>query len=367
MFEVDAETAELLACIPLGAVPFDPSGIPDFFIGTALRDPVALLDLHAKNFSEGDARIPDPPKIRTAINTDPNINALAIKNGSRQMISLNLGMCIRVRQMMWQATYNTEVFRPRPTEQALRPELLAESAAKFSPDWLLQPAILGPGLDQEAYYRLLNPVAPSVERIDLAMTLTRSALNFIILHEIAHLVRNQADFLPDRDSAFFMEVRDTLPAEEDETVALRRLLEADADMAAAEVAFRIARRNNIWADWTDDPLEGAALWIISVTLVFWLFQACNIAKGGDDLLHPPPLTRTMMLACGTVDRMPGLDLLSTENVVPFTVDALASAAAIWDSFGLSSEPSFSRQAALTAMSEVEELSRGLDQYGIRPR
>jgi len=368
MFELDSETAEVLATAPISVAPFDPAGFPDFFVMSALQDPASLLDQRADSLWEDERRDKlAATKIRTAINASPDINALALQNGALRVVSLNLGMCIRVRQMMWQATHNTEVFRPRPNEQALRPELLAESSSKFSPAWLTQPVNIRPGLDDDAYHRILIPVAPSIERVQLAIALNRCALNFIILHEMAHIVRNQSAFLPGSRSAFFTEIRDNLPAQaNEEQIRLECLLEVDADIAAVDVAFSNANRSDdLWAGWTDSPIERAGLSIISIALVFWLFQACNISLMGADPLHPSPLTRIMMLASYLGDIIPGFGLLDADDVVPFTLGAIASAAKVWDDFGLSGRPSFSNDGALEAMSEVEEITRALRHLGIR--
>lgn len=364
---MDSETSETLAAAPISAGPFDPAGFPEFFVANALRDPLSLLNLHSDGAWGLERDIPGASKIRTAINTSSSINALAFQNGAFRLVSLNVGMCIRVRQMMWQATHNTEVFKPRPDEQMLRPELLTESNSKFSPKWLIEPIAVQPGLDDDFYYKMLTPVAPSIERVNLAVALTRCALNFIVLHEIGHLVRNQTPFLPGGQPALFMEMRHDLPAPSNKKeIIVRRLLEVDADLAAVEVGFQTSDQGAAqWSEWTENPIEAAGLWIISVALVFWLFQACDTSVGSQSHLHPSPLTRIMYLASYLADIIPGLDLLNADDVIPFTMGAIASAAEVWDGFGLSKQPSFSRDEAIIAMSEVEEITKGLKRFGIR--
>lgn len=369
MFEVDSETLETIARVTKGsATAFDPAGYPDLFIHHALEEPLTILQIHSEGIWNAEREnIPGATKIRTAINTGPSVNALAYRDDNFRLVSLNVGMYIRVRQLMWQATHNTKVFTPRPNEQELRPELLADSSSKFSPKWLIEPVLIRPGLDDDFYLKMLTPVAPTVERVFLAETLTRSAMNFIILHEFGHVIRNQASFLPDRRSALFMEARQDYSAPiSEEDLVVRRLLEVDADLAAIDLAFVLAGKESaVWADWTDNPREAASLWIISVALVFWLFQACDTSLGSRAGLHPSPLTRIMTLAVFLADKIPGLNLLDADDIIPFTMLSIEAAALIWDDFGLSREPSFSKDAAFRALSEIQEIAKGLDLLGIR--
>jgi hypothetical protein len=337
VWEVEAECqARLLSAAKFGA--FDPAGLPDAVVKAIFQEPLWLMRARLEQFRkivESDHVL---SRIKFAINGAPTVNAFAILDPEYPLISLNAGFCVRVRQLMHHAVHNSEVLKSRKIEEGFPKDAIEEALDLAPAAALLQPVDLAAGQDENAYFAMAAPLAPSKERFELAQTLTTAALDFIVLHEVCHILRNQGRFYENSHHLSFNEAEAAGPTSENAQL-LRQALELDADLAAGpENARQFGGGRGItpgWRKWTDDGLEVLGLWLLSLCLTFFLLDTWRENADPKLSTHPLPRVRLMLIMSIVLDNIADWQLeMSQRELFGFVVETHRQAAEIWNSLGL---------------------------------
>ena len=366
MWNVEPELQSLLID-EIGYGPFEPEGLPDAVIRGVFSEPLWLMQGRVNQMWRSIADL--GPKIRVAINAKPTVGARAIPLADYPVITINAGTCVRLRQLMHHAVYSREIFPARASEEDF-PEVPLQQGLRLAPAGdILEPVDLTPGDSDEDHFRLAAPMAPTAERQKLANALTVVALDFIVVHEISHILRDQIRFYRSRPRNFFLEGDESgRPQDPEDDFMLLQLLEVDADLAAApETARQFARGQDnppMWQEWTDDKFEVLNLWLVSLSLTFFLLDAWA-RKSGNSKTHPEPRVRLSMIIAALAEQFSEWELVHTaEEGVEFAMYAYQQAVEIWLGLGLPPESS------LTGTPEewragASYYNRMLTEYGIR--
>ena len=372
MWNVEQDLQNRLLAVT-GHSSLDPSGFPESIVEIIFAQPLELMRGRAESYGsdeQNSSRL--QPRIKVAINDAPTVNAYAIPGGAYSIVSINTGTCIRLPQLMQHAVYNEEVFFKRETEHPLQPKLIADSLALTPAASILEPVDLTRDL-RENSLAIAAPVAPTVERHLLSRALTVAALDFLIMHEIAHIGRDQMRFYPTYYGKFFLEA--DIPGSEhinNSDMLLSQLLELDADLGAARTAIRHHFHRDgsiasIWDDWTDNKIEILYLLLVSLALAFFLLDSWSRKSGGPSGSHPLPRVRLVMILASIADEIMGLELASDlDEAISIVMGAQILAASVWRGLGLPEESTTIGNAE-QVNAEMNYYSDKLVEYGILPR
>ena len=290
---------------------FLPGDLPQVLIRAAFNEPLWLMKGRVQQWwRSAEYHGHDlGPQIAVAINDSTAVNAYALPDERGPIITLSAGACIRLRQLMHLVTWNMKDFPTQGSEGELpNGRLLSSSLNPQLAEDILVPIDLSAGQDEMRYLELLLPVAPSEKRGYLANVLTLAAFDFMVMHEISHIVRGHARFLGSVPNFFFeggsAQAYGPIPGDK---LALRRLLELDADLSAtATSAAQFAGLGEIipaWRRWTDNTTEVQDLWLTSLALLFSFFDAWSIKSEFHEPTHPPVGVRLLSIASVLFDEL----------------------------------------------------------------
>jgi hypothetical protein len=290
-------------------------------------------------------------EVSVAINDSGAVSAYALPDARRPVITLSAGACVRIRQLMHMVVWDMKNFPARKPEGVIpAPQLLASSLDPNLSEAVLLHVNLHPDQKDDNHLELLLPVAPTERRNHLAKALTLSALDFLIMHEISHIVRGQSRYLQTDSPSFFegFENRSTHDGEA-ATVRLtrRQLLEFEADVAAGPASARqfggVEKIIPLWREWTEDVEEVQDLWLTSLALLFSFINAWSAKSSHPTRNHPPPGVRLLAVASSVFDELTK-DLFSpsvakswhpeAHRIAGRVFLALERAAHVWEVFDL---------------------------------
>jgi hypothetical protein len=348
---------------------FEPIGLPDAVVRGVFTEP--LWHMQGRVNQLWAAGVDLGPKIRVVINDMPTVGACAIPDTRYPVVTVNAGTCVRLRQLIYHAVRCKEVFTEREHETPFPDSAVEESLDLAPATSILEPVDLTSGLSDTHYFAMAAPLAPTAERQDLANALTIAAFDFLVMHEIAHILRNQVRFRGGGPLRLFPEGSSPAPAlAPGGDIILEQLLELDADLTAGpETARQFAGGRDIppmWERWTTDKFEILNLWLVSLALTFFLLDTWARKSGFPDS-HPEPRDRLTMIMAMLAQEFAGWHLTHTgEEGVEFAMYAYQQAVEIWLKLGLPAE-----SATLGTRDQVQSgmsfyISK-LDEYGIRPQ
>ena len=337
---------------------FLPGDLPEILVNGALKTPLWLMQGRVRQWwgSAEQHGMDLGPEISVAVNDSTRVNAFALPDKKMPIVTISAATCIRLRQLMHQVvwTMGAGPFRMQgPEGNNADGQLLSASMDLRLGKEIVTEIDLRPGQDEIKYFKYLLPVAPTEKRIHLAEALTLSAFDFLIMHEIVHIVRGQSRFLPAASASFFegleggsMLSNKNLAAEKP---FLREILEFEADCFAASTSATqfggLRQMIPMWQKWTDEIEEVQNLWLISLALLFSFLDVWSMksARETRTSTHPPAGVRLLGAATIFFDTvLPNFD--GGEDVeawpeeaqqVGFRVySALEQAAHLWEVFDL---------------------------------
>lgn len=294
------------------------------------------------------------PEISIAINDSARVNAFALPDKKMPIITISAATCIRLRQLMHQVvwTMGAGPFRMRgPEGDNVDGQLLSASLSRQLGKEIITEINLQPGQNEMNYFNYLLPVTPTEKRIHLADALALSAFDFLIMHEIVHIVRGQSRFLPPASASFFEGLEEggmlssrNLAAEKP---FLRQILELEADCFAASASATqfggLKQMIPLWREWTDEIEEVQNLWLISLALLFSFLDAWSTGSARETRTHPPAGVRLLGAATTFFDTVVpkfegGEDIENwpeeAQQVGSKVYSALEQAAHLWEVFDL---------------------------------
>jgi hypothetical protein len=339
-----------------GCGQFLPGDLPEALVNGALKRPLWLMTGRVQQWwrSAEEHGVDLGPEISVAINDSTRVNAFALPDKKTPIITISAGTCIRLRQLMHQVVWTMAAgpFTMRgPEGNIVDGQLLSASLGPDLGKEIFAEIDLRPGRDEISYLNYLLPVAPTEKRMHLADALTLSAFDFLIMHEIVHIVRRQSRFLPSASASFFEGLEgggafsvENLAAEEP---FLREILELEADCFAASASATqfggLEEMIPLWQKWTDDIEEVQNLWLISLALLFSFLDAWSTRSVRETRTHPPAGVRLLGATTIFFDRnMPefsgGVDVQNwpqeAQQVGWKVYSALEQTAHLWEVFNL---------------------------------
>lgn len=134
--------------------------------------------------------------IAVRLNSDPSANARAIPRRDGSVICINAGTCVRLRQLFTFAVCDEQVFPSIKKEKPFRD--IETLRFGLDPTIVLKNADLSPRklpASENDCVHLAAPLPPTRSRQALAKCLTIAAIDFISMHEFAHLSRKHIERL----------------------------------------------------------------------------------------------------------------------------------------------------------------------------
>jgi hypothetical protein len=209
-----------------------------------------------------------------------------------------------------------------------------------------------------------------VERQRLANALTTAALDFLVMHEIEHILRNQIRFHGDLHQTFFLEAEVSEYKPLPDQIELQQLLELDADLSAApESARQFTGAGKtilpVWRSWTNDNVEVVNLWLVMLALTLFLFDSWSRKTGNQAKSHPPPWIRITVIVVIVSKQLVDWQFAEgAEEAVTFALNALRDAAEIWSGLGLPEESASSVFNRRQLQDELDVYTQLLSEYGL---
>jgi hypothetical protein len=285
-------------------------------------------------------------KLLFCIDDDPRVGAHAVPGTPDSLVTINAGTCIRLRQLFQFAVLDRESFPDEPGEEAI----LDAEEARFGvdPHSLLEPAELSPATGESSlddYVHLFAPLPNTLQRRDLAQALYYAALDYVVMHEVAHIAREHASYFGRGKPIYFSETPEAGYPLRSARPELVLKVEADADLTAsilsgpslcvgdAAIAF--------WRGWAKDSPQALDLWLFAISMTLNLLDGWS--EGPDRRSsHPHPAVRLaliLMQAGWTVTAENGLD----QSRLGETLHAAHFRALMaWARLGLPSDTAISR-------------------------
>jgi len=314
---------------------FDYSAFPNVTATEIFAEPIGYVDRQVKKMWRDYYRNQPDRRIAIAINENPSVNAIAIPHGDPQVISLSAGMLVRLRQMFMFAACNADVFPRRRRSAVLGDARHLRFGVEATE--VLKPADLAlkGGLHSDNdYLHLYGPIPNTRARLGLGKSLTIAAIDFVSMHEFAHIARNHSLLTP-HSPRLFGEVtgNDSVVTEEEQV--MRRLCEVDADQIGANLSmlkFTSAKTlAAAWNGWADDPAGGLRLWLVAVMMTLMLFEGWSSGpQARED--HPHPAVRLHLMMAAVLERLP--KRLKISAVLDLAREAVNAARTLWVGLGL---------------------------------
>jgi len=283
--------------------------------------------------------------VNVVINSASRINAIVIPRKDFSVISLNAGALVRIRQMFHFAVSVEQVFPRRKNERLVADDECERFGVR--PEILLQRVDLSlrarKASDQD-YAHLFGPVPISVERFGLAQSLAVVAIDYIVMHEFAHIARNHVALSGgSRARPSFSEasrytgaLRTSIRKTKD--LVWRQLLEIDADNMGADLSSSkfIAPQivDPCWHGWARTPQQAFELWAFAVLMTFQLFSGSTHKGSWRHQSHPPPTPRLVVLLTALHAHLEQDNHLSKAAMLRATTAAMSKARRVWAHLGL---------------------------------
>jgi hypothetical protein len=309
----------------------DFSEYPEAIATTVFRQWIGFADDDIqKIWQDYNSYVPSP-RITIAVSAEPSVNAYAIPDDKVPIIALSAGALVRVRQLFMFAAHDTEIFPDAEERGAGK----SKWGGAIAPRDLLRRVDLAPidrRRNDSSYVHLIGPVPPTPARLALAIALTKAAVDFVGMHEFAHLARNHA-LTTAEPARLFREVSAERRISE-EAAELSQLCEVDADLIGGRLSvlkFIAAERlETVWQGWASDQRNALRLWIIALMLTFMLFNGWSRTFGGGS--HPHPAIRIHALLAGVLEQLS--EHVQVANVIDLAQEALEAARLVWHRLGL---------------------------------
>jgi hypothetical protein len=138
----------------------------------------------------------------------------------------------------------------------------------------LEPADLRPRLSLDDCTHLFAPLPNTLQRRDLAQALYIAALDYVVLHELAHIARQHDRYCEGLSGLYFGETPRDGDRAPSKRPSLLRKLEADADLTAAYFSSHShcrSRSLQVWRGWAESPAEALELWLFAISMTISLF------------------------------------------------------------------------------------------------
>jgi len=280
------------------------------------------------------------------INNDPRVNAHAFLGGSDSLITINGGTCVRLRQLFQFVVLDRDTFPEEPGEVVI----LDAEAAKFGVDShsLLEPADLAPRAGQPSvddYIHLFAPLPNTLRRRELAEALYYAALDYLVMHEVAHIARQHADYFDRGRAIHFSETQEDKCCSPSEQPSLIHKIEADADLTACILSAPSlcvgSAAMEFWRGWAKDSAQALGFWLFAVGMTLSLFDGWS--NGPDRRArYPHPAVRLaliLMQAAWTVSNESDID---QSRMVEILREAHFRALMAWARLGLPSDIAMDR-------------------------
>lgn len=321
----------LLKSAGFGVLDF--SRYPDSTRSTLFEDPLQWMQIQIDKIRAQLSKAMASQPVFVAINSDPGVNAIAIPKPTYSLVSLNAGLCVRLRQLFQFAVADREFFPAVASERSVGDDL----SLRFGlvPSILLERVnlALSPTASDDDYVHLYGPLPSTRERFELAHRLTTAAVDFVAMHEFAHIVRRHSVFLSQGQRIHFREVPDRASsiAQGD----IHQLLEVDADLKAAEIcAVKFTSANNIkmaWGGWARTDHEALSYWLFAVLMTFQLLERWTPADNIEHFTHPEPAARLLTMMAGVCERIDGI---APDDFMRLLGTVIKSARLLWARLGL---------------------------------
>jgi hypothetical protein len=295
----------------------DASAFPEPLGAELFSEPEAVMKRRAaslyEQYAESRAEL-QSGRLVLCINNDPGVNAHALPGVRDSVITINGGTCVRLRQLFQFAVLDRETFPEEPDEDTL----IDAEKAKFGvePHSLLEPADLAlragqPSIDD--YIHLFAPLPNTVRRRDLAQALYSAALDYVVLHETAHIVRQHKKYFDQGSAMRFSETLDDKYRLPSSQPSLVHIIEADADLTASHFGASSlcmgSETIEFWRGWAQDSAQAVELWLFAIAF------ALNLLDGWSDerdtrTWYPHPAGRVSLVllqAAWSVSNESGID------------------------------------------------------------
>jgi hypothetical protein len=288
-----------------------------------------------------------PGRPRFCINQDPRVGAYALPNGSHPLITVNAGTFIRLSQLFNFVVLDREAFPEMPDETVV----LDAERARFGvdPSSLVEPVDLDPRSSVDDCIHLFAPLPNTLRRRDLAQALYIAALDYVVLHELAHIVRRHDRFCEGPNGIYFGETPGGEYRPPSKLPALVRKIEADADLTAAYFSSHSYCRSgnlDLWRGWAESTVEALELWMFAIWMTIGLLGGWSEGQHGR-VWYPHPSVRLALIlieACTVAEEI-DIDRDSMGKVLRA---AYRRASTAWARLGLPSDIEMLRRRDLPA-------------------
>lgn len=317
---------------------FDYSRFPQGTSFTVFEEPLNWMKIQIEKMLiglEGDHHV---GQICVRLSSDPSVNAVAIPRAERSILALNAGTCVRLRQLFLFTVDDQEVF-PEFSEREHRIGDAETLRFGLSPEVVLQNADLSPKAlanTDDDYVHLFGPFPTTRSRFALATSMATAAVDFIAMHEFAHLTRRHAELLPESTSSrLFYEGKGSDRPIVGLKHQLSQLLEIDADIIGAHLsAIKFTSSGTLteaWRGWAKNPKEALRLWTLSVLMTFHLLDGWSDKTSGRRI-HPHPAPRLLTMLSALWERLP--EDIQIEEPDSLVAEVVASSRILWARLGL---------------------------------
>lgn len=329
------DNVEYLLWRETGYGEFDYSAFPDYTAKEIFSGQIGHVERQIKEIWHECYRDRPNRRIAIAINGNPSVHAVAIHRSDPQIISLSAGMLVRLRQMFLFAACDERVFPRKSQKDILGDAKQLRFGVKAKE--ILKPADLalkGALHSDNDYLHLYGPIPYTHARLGLAKSLAAAAIDFVSMHEFAHIARNHGGLMPHSQRLFSEASGIDSPVTEEERL-VSRLCEVDADLTGANLSmlkFTSATTvAAVWNGWAKSPRDGLRLWLVAVMMTLMLFEGWSSGmRARED--HPHPAVRLHLMAAALMERLP--ESVKIPDLSDFAREAVNAARMVWVGLGL---------------------------------